>query len=94
MSDNKGTEIIQTYKDNFVKRYENQEPEVILTVSVVCAETNKLAEETTLSGLIWSIQKEKLEDESGVPSIEAAKRYELTDKEKKNQKNETTNDYR
>ncbi len=82
MSDNKGTEIIQTYKDNFVKRYENQEPEVILTVSVVCAETNKKAEEIALSSLIWSIQKEKLEDENGVPSIEAAKQYKLTDKEK------------
>lgn len=82
MSNNDGKDIIKQYLDHFKpKRIENQ-PNVILTVSVICAETNEKAEEIALSSLLWSIQKEKGEGTKGVPSIQEAIEYPYSVEEK------------
>ncbi|MGX9135094.1 LLM class flavin-dependent oxidoreductase [Rummeliibacillus sp. JY-2-4R] len=83
MSDNDGAAIIQQYMDSFIPRKQGDLPKVILTVSAICAETSKRAEEVALSSLIWSLQKEKGEGHKGVPSIQEAKQYVLNEKEKK-----------
>ena len=82
MSDNDGAAIIQKYLESFKPRKLGDRPKVILTVSVICAETNERAEEMALSSLIWSLLKEKGEGHLGVPSIQAAKQYVLNEKEK------------
>lgn len=81
MSDSDGEAIIKQYKEAFKRRQPGQKPEVILTVSALCAETTERAEELALSSLIWSIQKTKGEGLNGVPSVEEAKQYVLTEKE-------------
>jgi luciferase family oxidoreductase group 1 len=80
MSENDGAAIIQQYLDYFQPRKPGQLPEVLVTVSVICAETNEKAEEIALSSLIWSLQRAKGEGET-VPSIEEAKRYNPNQKE-------------
>lgn len=81
MSDNNGSAIVKKYLDHFTCRKEGEKPQVIVTVSAICAETTEKAEEIALSSLIWSIQREKGEARQGVPSIQDAKRYKLTVKE-------------
>lgn len=81
MSDNDGAAIVKEYLDTFKPRKEQQTPQVIVTVSAICGETTEKAEEIALSFLIWSLQKEKGKGHQGVPSIEEAKKYMLTEKE-------------
>ncbi|GAE28200.1 hypothetical protein JCM9140_4409 [Halalkalibacter wakoensis JCM 9140] len=80
MSDNDGKEIIELYRKNFVSS--KQEANVILTVSVICSETNQKAEEIALSSLVWKVLTDKGEGRNGVPSAEEAKSYPLTQIEK------------
>lgn len=80
MSDTDGTEIIQQYKKTFKPRKAGQSPEVILTVSAICAETDEKAEEIALSSQIWAIQRKTGGGSLGVPSVEEAKQYLLTEK--------------
>jgi len=81
MSDKDGAEIIGQYRENFKPRKDGQKPQVIITISAFCGETQEKAEEIALSSLIWSIQKGKGEG-SRVPSFEEAKNYVLNDLEK------------
>lgn len=80
MSDNDGAPIIQQYLDAFQPRKHSQFPQVLVTVSVICAKTSEKAEEIALSNLIWALQKEKGEGKN-VPSIQEAQEYKLTEKE-------------
>ena len=80
MSENDGEAIIQQYLDSFQPKKHGQFPQVLLTVSVICAESAEKAEEAALSCLIWSLLKEKGEGQY-VPSIQEAKKYELNKKE-------------
>jgi luciferase family oxidoreductase group 1 len=81
MSDKEARAILDSYFEAF-RPGKNQKPQAILTVTVICAESEEHADEIALSSLIWSIQRGKGEGVSGVPSIEAAKQYQLTDAEK------------
>ncbi|MFL6557657.1 MAG: LLM class flavin-dependent oxidoreductase [Bacillus sp. (in: firmicutes)] len=81
MSQNDGAEIIQQYRESFKPRKPGQLPEVIVTVSVICAETDEQAEEIALSPLVWALQKANGEGKN-VPSISEAKHYEPSEKEK------------
>lgn len=82
MSDKDGSVIIKKYIDAFKPRKKGQTPQVIVTVSVICAETSEKAEEIALSSLIWSLQKEKDHAKGGVPSIIEANQYPLNEKAK------------
>ncbi|GIN73180.1 hypothetical protein J14TS2_36550 [Bacillus sp. J14TS2] len=81
MSEEDGSEIIQQYIDSFEPKRSGSLPEVLLTVSVVCAETTEKAEEVAMSWLIWQIQAD-IGKRQSIPSIEEAKNYELTEAEK------------
>lgn len=74
MSDNDGPAIVRKYVDNFSVGYGSDKPEVIVTVSVICAETTKEAEDLGLSGQLWHILRAKGED-VGIPTVEEAKSY-------------------
>jgi luciferase family oxidoreductase group 1 len=83
MSGNGGEEIIQQYRDHFQSRKHEQKPHVLLTVSTICAETNKKAQEIALSSLIWSLKKTNGVGDRVVPSIEEVMKYPLNEKEQK-----------
>lgn len=82
MSDNDGPSIIQEYLDAFTPRKQGQTAQVMVTVSVICAETTEKANELSLSALIWELQKAKGEGNRGVPPIQEAKQYKMDDREK------------
>lgn len=82
MSEQDGPSIVSNYQKNFNKEGYHDQPQVIVAVAVICAETTEKAEDLALSQLIWRIQQSKGEGISGVPSVEAAKAYTLTDEEK------------
>lgn len=82
MSNNDGPSIIQEYLEAFTPRKQGQPAQVIITVSVICAETTEKANEISLSALIWELQKAKGEGGRGIPSIKEAMQYKLDDREK------------
>ncbi|WP_416148341.1 LLM class flavin-dependent oxidoreductase [Salipaludibacillus sp. HK11] len=82
MSDNNGVEIIQQYLDEFKPRSSEGVPQVIVTVSAICADTDEKAEEIAVSSLIWSLKKEVGVDIDDMSSIEQAKNYEFNESEK------------
>ena len=86
MSEKDGTEIIEQYLQTFKPRKQNHGPEVILAVSAICADTDERAEEVALSTLVWALQRRKGEG-GGVPSIEEARQFPLTDLEKESLEN-------
>lgn len=81
MSDNDGQESVSQYRENFKPRKQGQTPEVMITVSAVCADSDEQAEEVALSSLIWALQRGKGEGLEGVPSIREAKNYPLNSEE-------------
>lgn len=81
MSEVDGKLIVNEYKNMFKPSKQLKNPQTLLTVTAVCAETTEKAEEIALSNLIWSLQKDKGEGDF-VPSIEEAKNYKLTNVEK------------
>lgn len=81
MSEQDGTDIIKKYRDGFVARKKGDKPQVLLTVSAICAETEEKAEELALSTLIRSVQKSSGKGTGLVPSIIEAKAYTLDPQE-------------
>ncbi|MBY0096185.1 LLM class flavin-dependent oxidoreductase [Mesobacillus maritimus] len=81
MSERDGEVLVNQYRKEFVPRQAGDRSQVILTVSVICAESSDKAEEIALSSLVWGLQKEKGLGQQGVPSIKEAKEYPLTEKE-------------
>lgn len=81
ISEENGAKIIQQYIDSFEPKKSGQLPQVLLTVSAICAETTEEAEEIAMSSLIWQLQTERGKGQR-IPSIEEAQKYELTDQEK------------
>ena len=81
MSDNDPQDIFQAYNDSF-KQGSTELPQSILTVSAICAETAEQADEIALSSLIWNMQQARGEGSSGVPTVKAAKAYQLPAEEK------------
>lgn len=76
MSDENGEEIIQHYRHSFQPRQNGQKPYVILTLTVICAETTEEAEDIALSSIVWELQKENREGSHGVPSVDEAKEFQ------------------
>lgn len=81
MSDLDAVSIIDKYKKTFISSAFGHAPKVLITVPVICASTTEKAEEIAWSSLIWQIQQNRGEAGS-VPSIQEAKNYGLTAKEK------------
>lgn len=81
MSDADGPAIVQKYNENFKVKNKGKNREIIIAISVICAETTAEAEDLARSSLLWRIQQNKGENRSGVPTIEAAKSYTYSDEE-------------
>jgi luciferase family oxidoreductase group 1 len=81
MSDQDGAAIIEQYRNHFKPRKQNDVPQVIVTVTAICAETSEKAEDVALSSLVWVLQRKKGEGQEGVPSIQEANDYLRNEKE-------------
>ncbi|MDQ1002384.1 luciferase family oxidoreductase group 1 [Neobacillus niacini] len=81
MSDQDGAAIIEQYRNHFKPRKQNDVPQVIVTVTAICAETSEKAEDVALSSLVWVLQRKKGEGQEGVPSIQKANDYLRNEKE-------------
>ncbi|PLT30611.1 LLM class flavin-dependent oxidoreductase [Peribacillus deserti] len=82
MSDKNGADIVKNYQQHFKKNEFSAQPEVIVTVSAFCAETEELAEDLVLSHFIWTLQQETGQNEKGLPAAAKAKKYIMSDEEK------------
>lgn len=76
MSEKDGPSIVKKYKDRRIKN-----SNVLIALSVICADTTEEAEELALSGQLWKTLQAKGEGQHGVPSIEEAKAYAYTAEE-------------
>lgn len=78
-------EVLDVYRKNFKPVVTGQKPRVMITVTVFAADTKEKAKDIAMSTLIWGIEKERAFGESGVddgiPSVEAAKNFKLTEEE-------------
>lgn len=81
MSDQDGGAIIKQYKDHFKPRKHHDSPQVIVTVTAICAETSDKADEIALSSLVWGLQRKRGEGTHGVPSIQDAKSFLRNEKD-------------
>lgn len=81
MSDQDGAAIIEQYRNLFKPRKPNEVPQVIVTVSAICAETTEKAEDIALSSMVWGMQRKRGEGQQGVPSIQEAKDYLRNERE-------------
>lgn len=79
MSQSDGVALVKQYRDEFIPRKPGDRSKVILTVSVICAESSEKAEEIALSSLVWGLQREKGLGKQGVPSIRESKEYLLSE---------------
>lgn len=81
-------EVIDTYRQSFKPRAAGQVPRVMITVTAFVAETVEKAKDIAMSTLIWGVEKERAFGQSdvddGIPSIEYAKNFELTEEERDN----------
>lgn len=82
MSSENGEEIIKRYFKYFQTNKYKDEPEVIIAVSVICAETEKKAEEIALSYLLWQIKQDDPMSDRQIPSKKEATKYTFTEIEK------------
>ncbi|UJL45232.1 LLM class flavin-dependent oxidoreductase [Virgibacillus sp. NKC19-16] len=77
MTDKDGPSIVKKYRES-----STAESEAIVTVSVICGETTEEAEELASSNFLWKVQQEIGEGKDGVPTVEEAKAYNFSNKEK------------
>lgn len=68
MSDFDGIEIVNHYREKYREQHKG-EPEVIVAVNAICAETTEAAHELAKSTLAWSLLQEKNSDDLRVPSV-------------------------
>ncbi|MFK3936431.1 LLM class flavin-dependent oxidoreductase [Alkalihalobacillus sp. NPDC078783] len=78
-------EAVKSYRDHFQASKYLDNPEVILAVSVICAETNEKAEELARSGQVWSIEQTAGKGSDGLPTVDYANQFPLDDYEKETQ---------
>jgi len=81
MSDNDGAEIIEHYLNTYKSRKNGGSAQVIVTVSVICAETNEKAEKMMVNSFIWSLIKEKNVELKNMTSEEQVDQYKLNQSE-------------
>lgn len=77
MSDADGPSIVRGYFENF----QEGEPEAIVTVNVICAETKEEAEQLAKSNQIWKWMQDKGKGNGKIPSITEVDEYKHTDED-------------
>ncbi|AOH55099.1 luciferase [Peribacillus muralis] len=75
MSENDGVESLKQYRELFQIKGDLKAPKTIVTVAVICAETEEYAKEIALSNMLWQIQIGQGEKKK-VPSKEEVRKHE------------------
>jgi luciferase family oxidoreductase group 1 len=75
MSEQDGSQIMNTYLRHFKATGKLDRPTSIVAVSVICSDTTEKAEELALSEGMWKLQLAKGEGKQGIPSVEEAKQF-------------------
>ncbi|MFJ7756036.1 LLM class flavin-dependent oxidoreductase [Peribacillus muralis] len=75
MSENDGVESLKQYRELFQIKGDLKAPKTIVTVAVICAETEEYAKEIALSNMLWQIQIGHGEKKK-VPSKEEVRKHE------------------
>ncbi len=83
MSDSDGREIIEQYRKAFKPRYVGQKPYTIMTLSVICAETDEEAKQLAHSYLVWQVKKDREDEFEYLPSVKTAGSAVLSPEEQK-----------
>jgi len=83
MSDAEGKGVIDEYQKSFKPRSEGQTPYVIVTLSVICAETSEKAAQLANSYLVWQAKKDKEDEFEHLPSLKTAEAATLSPDEQK-----------
>lgn len=81
MSDANGPEIVADYRRRLEQNYPASTPKVIVTVTVVCAETTERAEKLAISSLAWNIWNAAGEGQGGVPDVEEVESYSFSNEQ-------------
>lgn len=81
MSDQDGPAIVDSYKTMYAQKHPAQTPKVIVTITVICAETTKEAEKIAMSSLLWNVLRAKGEGDDGIPAVKEALTYSFSDEE-------------
>ncbi|WP_138414598.1 LLM class flavin-dependent oxidoreductase [Aquibacillus sediminis] len=79
MSDEESSTITQTYVDDFVPSNSFDKPYVIVTVSVICTETNQTAEKLARYHEYWKLRGQ---NNKPLPSLNELKKMDYTTEEK------------
>lgn len=77
-----GPEIVKTYRENFNVDGDSAD-QVIVALSVICAETTEEAEELAMSSFLWKIKQNEQRDDHTVPSVREAQSYVFSEEETK-----------
>lgn len=80
MTDFDGIEIVNNYREKYYHQNE-EDPEVIVAVHVICAETTEAAHELAKSTLAWSQMQAKDSTDLRVPSIQEVDDYKWTEED-------------
>ncbi|MEN1969727.1 LLM class flavin-dependent oxidoreductase [Lentibacillus sp. N15] len=81
MSDADGPAIVENYQRLMAEKHPEQPASVIVTITVVCAETTEKAEQLAMSSLLWNVLRAKGEGEEGVPTVDEALSYPFSEEE-------------
>ncbi|SET35653.1 luciferase family oxidoreductase, group 1 [Oceanobacillus limi] len=81
MSDQNGPAIVQKYRETMNNKLQ-QPGDVIVAVTVYCAETNEEAEQMAMSSLIASLKREQGDMQAGLATPEEINHFVLSDNEK------------
>ena len=82
MTDFDGPEIVKGYREKF-SEYHGISGNVLVAITVICAETSEEAEELALSNFLWKIHQDNMVENRAIPSVADAKNYVYTDEDKK-----------
>lgn len=83
MSEGNGPEIVQAYRQNFQSSSMQQQPQTMVAISAICAETEEEANRLAASFDLWTIQTEQGKSSGGIPTVEEALSYPYSEAEQK-----------
>lgn len=81
MSHDNGISIVNDYREQFRMNDQQPEPEVIIALSVICAETNEKAEQIAQSYLLWQLRQDQPTTDRAIPSLSEVESYYFTTEE-------------
>jgi len=83
MTDVNGPEIVTNYRKEIKRKHPGKQVEVIIAISVICADTTEEAERLALSQWLWKKRQNDPKSDGRVPSVKEAENYPMTKEDEK-----------